>query len=154
MLKGEENELPGRGGKPVFRVRPTSLTLGRPYTLNLSIPICDVWIIRPMWRGITENLCRVAALVALRARTLWRPWVAVMGSEGQGPSMAPPPPAPGHSGDPTFCPCAFNFTLVEHGVPLLVLVVREVPQTQKLYSLLLQGSPSQTPCAQLGAEAP
>lgn len=86
MLKGEENELPGRGGKPVFRVRPTSLTLGRPYTLNLSIPICDVWIIRPMWRGITENLCRVAALVALRARTLWRPWVAVMGSEGRGPA--------------------------------------------------------------------
>lgn len=34
-------------------------TLGRAYPLNLSIPICDVCI-RPMLRGIQENLCRVA----------------------------------------------------------------------------------------------
>lgn len=71
MLQAEENELPrGRREKNVsLGLDSLSWTpdataklaiLGRPYSLNLSIPICDVWIIRPMLRSIQENLCRVA----------------------------------------------------------------------------------------------
>lgn len=72
MLKGEENELPGGGGRslslgsgPLAWTPNTATklaTLGRPYTLNLSMPICDAWIIR----SCREELRRTCAE--------WQPW--------------------------------------------------------------------------------